>query len=154
MKTALSVLALFVSASAFAADAKREDAKKAMEEAAGAASAPAETKAPEGLDVSKMAFSPVSIRTVVQHYQPQIQACYEDNLATRETPIEGKLMTSFVITPEGLVKNAKVQKKGPLGKETRLHDCVVAVLSAMTFPKPVDNRDHPIEYPFNLKAIR
>jgi hypothetical protein len=31
---------------------------------------------------------------------------------------------------------------------------VVSVLSGINFPKPPDHREHPIEYPMNLKAIR
>ena len=73
---------------------------------------------------------------------------------SKEKVVEGKLMTSFTINAEGLVKGAKVEKKGTTLKEPRLHDCVVAVLTAMTFPKPADGKDHPIEYPFNLKAIQ
>src|SRR5687768_10636885 len=59
-------------------------------------------------DVSMMPFTQDSIRKVVQHHQPQIQACYEETLASKEKVLEGKLMTSWLITPEGLVKNAKV----------------------------------------------
>jgi hypothetical protein len=52
------------------------------------------------------------------------------------------------------VKQAKVLKKGTTLHDPKLNDCVIAVLSAMTFPKPTDKRDHPIEHPFNLKAIK
>ncbi len=111
-----------------------------------------EAKAP---DIEKMSFSQASIKAVVSYHQPQIQACYEEALAGQGSKVfEGKLLTSFVITGEGLVKNAKVEKKGTTLKDPKLHECVVAVLSAMTFPKPVDGKDHPIEYPFNLKAIQ
>ena len=30
----------------------------------------------------------------------------------------------------------------------------MTVLSTMVFPKPPDGKDHPIEFPFNLKAVR
>ena len=105
-----------------------------------------------GPQVEKMPFTPESIKTVVAYYQPQIQGCYEETLAVKDKDVEGKLMTSFVITPDGLVKNPAIVKKGTTLKDTRLHDCVIAVLSAMAFPKPTDAKDHPIEYPFNLKA--
>lgn len=108
----------------------------------------------EQLDVSKLPFTAASIQKVVMHHQPQVQSCYEETLAEKEKVVEGKLLTSFVITPEGLVKKAKVDRKGSTLKEPRLHDCVVAVLSTITFPKPPDGRDHPVEYPFNLKAIK
>jgi hypothetical protein len=51
------------------------------------------------------------------------------------------------------VKDAKVLKKGTTLKDKGLHDCVVSVLMSMSFPKPPDGKDQPIEYPFNLKAV-
>ena len=105
-------------------------------------------------DVTKMPFSQESIKAVIAYHQPQIQACYEETLASKEKVLEGKLLTSFVITGEGMVKNAKIEKKVTTLKEPKLHECVIAVVSTMTFPKPVDGRDHPIEFPFNLKAIQ
>ncbi|MBI3183194.1 MAG: AgmX/PglI C-terminal domain-containing protein [Myxococcales bacterium] len=105
-------------------------------------------------DVEKMPFTPESIRKVVNHYQPQIQACYEETMATKEKVVEGRILTSWVITAEGMVKGAKVEKKSTTVKDPKLHECVVAVLSTMTFPKPPKNQEHPIQYPFNLKAIQ
>jgi hypothetical protein len=113
---------------------------------------PTKTASPE-LDVSRMPFTPDSIQQVIQHHTKQIQGCYEDHLAAKNKKVEGRLMTTFTITPDGLVKNAKVLKKGTTLHDAGLHDCVVAVLTSLTFPKPPDERDHPIEYPFNLKAI-
>lgn len=107
-----------------------------------------------GPDVTKLPFSPDSIKIVVAHYQPQIQSCYEETMAIKDKAVEGKLKTSWTITPDGLVKSAKIQKKGTTLHDGKLHDCVVTVLSAMTFPKPPDRKDHPIDYPFNLKAVR
>ncbi len=106
-----------------------------------------------GLDVSKMPFTPESIKQVVVSYQPQIQSCYEETLAVKDNAPEGVLKTSFVITADGLVKSAKVNKQTSTLKDNRLHDCVVAVVSSMSFPKPPDEKDHPIDFPFNLKAI-
>ncbi|MFL5347941.1 MAG: AgmX/PglI C-terminal domain-containing protein [Hyalangium sp.] len=118
------------------------------------AKAPAGQKqAPAELDVSRMPFTPDSIQQVILHQKGKIQECYEDAMASKSKKVEGKLMTSFVITPQGLVTNAKVEKKGTTLKDKGLHDCVVSVLTAMSFPKPPDGKDHPIEYPFNLKAI-
>jgi hypothetical protein len=107
-----------------------------------------------GPNVDKLPFTPDSIKIVVAFFQPQIQSCYEETLAVKDKAVEGKLMTAFVITPEGTVKKPSVVKKGTTLKDSRLHDCVTAVLSAMSFPKPPDAKDHPIEYPFNLKAIQ
>ncbi len=110
-------------------------------------------KPSEGPDVSKMPFTPDSIKQVVAAYQPKIQGCYEDHIANKKKAPQGSLKTAWVITPDGLVKGAKVDKRGSTLKDSSLHDCVVAVLSTMTFPKPPDSKDHPIEFPFNLKAV-
>ncbi len=107
----------------------------------------------DGPDVSKMPFTADSIKQVVVAYQPRIQGCYEDHISDKKKAPEGKLKTAFTITPDGLVKGAKVDRKGSTLKDPALHDCVVAVLSTMTFPKPPDSKDHPIEFPFNLKAV-
>ncbi len=118
---------------------------------AGVAEAPAR---PSGYpDIDNLPFTPLSIQTVVTFFGPQIQGCYEETLAGKDKALEGKLMTSFVIMPSGLVKKAAVVKKGTTVKEPKLHDCVIAVIGTMQFPKPADGKDHPIEYPFNLKAI-
>ena len=104
-------------------------------------------------DVNRLPFTPDSIRQVMQFNAPKIQACYEDHMAAKDKKVEGKLMTTFTITPDGLVKGARVQKKGTTLQDQGLHDCVVAVLTSLNFPKPPDARDYPIEYPFNLKAV-
>jgi hypothetical protein len=105
-------------------------------------------------DVSKMPFTPDSIKTIVKNYQPEIQGCYEETLAGTTKAVEGTLKTSFVISPEGFVTAAKIDRKGSSLKDAKLHQCVVAVLSSMSFPKPPDGLDHPIEFPFNLKAMQ
>jgi hypothetical protein len=114
---------------------------------------PEKPEKPE-LDVSKMPFTRDSIKQVVDHSLDKIQGCYEETLADKDQPVEGKLMTSFIVTPEGLVKKAKIEKVGTTLKDSRLHACVVAVLSTLTFPKPPNNKEYRMEYPFNLKAIR
>jgi hypothetical protein len=111
-------------------------------------------KPSDGPDVSKMPFTQESIKQVVMAYQPKIQGCYEDHIANKKKAPEGTVKTSWVITAEGMVKGAKIVKKGTTLKDPALNDCVVAVLSTMTFPKPPDSKDHPIEFPFNLKAVQ
>ncbi len=138
MKTLTFAVTLCLAGAAWAQD----DAK----------AAPAAAEQKEGPDVAKLPFTPDSIKTVVAFHQPKIQGCYNDMLKGRKNVVEGKLMTSWVITNEGLVKSPKVDKKGTTFKDAKLNECVVAVLAAMEFPKPPDSREHPIEYPFNLKA--
>lgn len=107
-----------------------------------------------GSGPEKLPFTPDTMREVVRAKQPEIERCWEQTLASQNQPLEGKLQTHFVITPEGAVKQAKVLKKGTTVKNQALHRCVETVLSTMVFPRPPDGKDHPVEYPFNLKAVR
>ena len=118
-------------------------------EAASADGGAAEAR--KGPDVSKMPFTPESIKQVVSSRGDEIQKCYEEMLAQKgQKAPEGKLQAHWVITKEGMVKGAKIVAKGTTLKDAKLHECVVAVLGTLEFPKPP--RDQPIDYPFNLKA--
>ena len=107
-----------------------------------------------GSGPEKLPFTPDTIKEIVRAKQPDIERCWEQTLAGTDKPADGKLQTHFVITPVGSVKQAKVVKKGTTLKDPALHRCVETVLSTMFFPKPPDGKDHPVEYPFNLKAVR
>ena len=102
----------------------------------------------------KLPFTPDTLRDVVKAKQPEIERCWEQSLAGTDKPVDGKIQTHFIITPEGTVRQPKVVKKGTTLKSEPLHRCVETVLSTMTFPRPPDGKDHPVEYPFNLKAVR
>ena len=115
---------------------------------------PVANQADGGVDVTKMPFTPDTIRQLVGAAQPQIQACYEEHLSDKgDKAIEGMLKTAFVITEDGFVKSAKVDARGSTLKDPGLHACVVSVLSALSFPKPPDGKPQPVEFPFNLKAV-
>ena len=110
---------------------------------------PARGSAPE-----KLPFTPDTLRETVKAKQPEIERCWEQTLAGTDKPVDGKIQTHFIITPEGTVRQPKVVKKGTTLKDPALHRCVETVLSTMVVPKPPDGKDHPVEYPFNLKAVR
>lgn len=122
--------------------------------AAPPAKAPAAAQTKTGPDVTKLPFTADSIRQVMSAHMDQIQQCYEDMLASTGKPLKGSLRTAFKITPLGVVKDARVLRKGTTLRDPQLHQCVVSVLSAIDFPKPPENRDYPVEYPFNLKPVR
>ncbi len=105
-----------------------------------------------GIDVSKLPFTPDSIKQVVLSYQPQVQGCHEEAMVSAK-PITGTIKVAFTITADGMVKSAKVDKKASGIKDPHLGDCLVAVVSSMRFPMPPDGKDHPIEFPFNLKPV-
>src|SRR5262249_26614802 len=107
-----------------------------------------------GSSPDKLPFTPDTIKDIVRAKQPEIERCWEQTLAGTDKPVDGKLQTHFVITPVGSVKQAKVVKKGTTLKDPILHKCAETVVSTMLFPRPPDGKDHPVDYPFNLKAVR
>jgi hypothetical protein len=135
----VNVLALMLLALAAAPDAGTPDPTVAT---------PAKGSGPE-----KLPFTSDTIKEVVRAKQPQIERCWEQTLAAQDKPVEGTLKTQFIITPTGTVRQPKVVKKGTTLKDPALHRCVETVLSTMVFPVPPDGKDHPVEYPFNLKAV-
>ncbi|ATB33719.1 AgmX/PglI C-terminal domain-containing protein [Melittangium boletus] len=110
---------------------------------------------PQPPDVTRMPFTPDSIREVMRYYSRDIQECYEEVLAGKGSKVEeGRILTTFTISPDGFVRDAKVAQAGTTLKNERLNQCVVNVLISINFPPPPDKRAYPIEYPFNLKAIK
>jgi outer membrane biosynthesis protein TonB len=162
MKHALKVMAVLLGSSLAAAQGapgKKDVSPKQAGTEAAAAPAPEKKKAenarPQPPDISRLPFTPDSIREVMQYYSRDIQDCYEEILANKGNKVEeGRILTTFVISPDGFVRNARVAKAGTTLKNARLNECVVNVLSSITFPPPPDKREYPIEYPFNLKAIK
>lgn len=111
----------------------------------------AETQA---VDVSRLPFTPDSIKMVIGEAQPRIQSCYEQMLSDRDKNLEGKLLTTFTITSEGTVKKARVDRRGSTLKDAKLYQCVALVLDGLIFPKPPNGKSYPVEFPFNFKAIK
>jgi hypothetical protein len=154
----LAVAVLLGSGLAFAQGSPK--ARKDDGEPEKAASAQAKKKdaapvRPPPPNISQMPFTPDSIKEVMRYHSRDIQDCYEEMLAMKGNQVEeGRILTTFTITPDGFVRNAKVSKTGTTLKDPRLHECVVSVLSGINFPQPPDRREYPIEYPFNLKAIK
>ena len=114
---------------------------------------PAAAKPKRELDVSKMFFDAESIRTVFNFHMPDVQECYEKVLADSGKKIEGKVVVGLMIDANGSVSEARVLAKKSTLKDDRVHECVLQV-KGWLFPKAGDNRDHPIEYPFNLKVAQ
>lgn len=107
-----------------------------------------------GLDISKLPFDRMAIQQFVQHHMPAIQACYEKVLADTGQELQGRVMVNFVVDPEGFVSVARVLPKKSSMEDARVIDCVVDNVRRWRFPRPGDNRDHPIEYPFDLKVVK
>lgn len=105
-------------------------------------------KPKDGFDASKLPFNSESIKAVVQHHQPEIQACYEQRLADGQD-VQGDVLVAFTITPDGIVDRPRV-KKSSLGDKA-IEDCVVDALRMWYFPKPP--RPQPVEFPFKFNEV-
>ena len=105
------------------------------------------------LDVSRMLFDGESVRTVVKFHMPEILECYEKVMADTGTRLQGRVVVGFIVDTNGNVTDARVLVKKSTLKDDRVHDCVL-LMKYWPFPKPGDDRDHPIEYPFDLKITQ
>ena len=101
---------------------------------------------------AKMSFGD-GARAVIAYWQPKIQQCYEETLAGKDKDVQGVLKAKWVVNPDGIVKKVEVVKKGTTLNDPKLHDCVITVLSSMTFPKTPNGKDQPMDIPFNLKPV-
>ncbi len=120
-RSLIAVVVLLGSGLAFAQGSAKGSAGK---ETGSEATVPAQEKKkaeparPQPPNVSQMPFTPDSIREVMTYYSRDIQECYEEILATKGSKVEeGRIMTSFTITPDGFVRNAKVVKAGTTAEE-------------------------------------
>jgi hypothetical protein len=134
-------------------DFKIDDNKSGTAPAAGSGPAAMDPNKPKPakkeLDVSKMLFGPEAVRAVVNFHMPDILECYEKVVADTGKNVEGKVFVGFIIDANGNVSDARVLQKKSTLKDDRIQECVLT-MRTWQFPKPDDNRDHPIEYPFNL----
>jgi len=108
-----------------------------------------------GLDVSKLPFTEYSIKEVVKYHSADIQKCYEQVISEMgKNPPQGMVYVAFTILPTGLTTAIKVDKAKSTIKNDRVQDCVSDEVRNWEFPKPTDQRDHPIVYPFSLKVTK
>ncbi|MFN7131172.1 MAG: AgmX/PglI C-terminal domain-containing protein [Myxococcales bacterium] len=108
----------------------------------------------QGPDLTGMPFDRLAVQTVVQHHMPEIQECYEGVLADTGQRIEGRVSVGFIVDSEGMVSQARALPKKSTMKDPRVVECVLSSVRRWRFPRPGDNRDHPIEYPFDLKVVK
>ncbi|MGE0615224.1 MAG: AgmX/PglI C-terminal domain-containing protein [Bacteriovoracia bacterium] len=94
-------------------------------------------------------LDPDIIANRVRQYLPQIQHCYEQQLAVNPK-LKGKVTVSFIIKGDGGVMKASVA-------ETSLHSpatesCMTAKILGWKFPKPRGGGTVGVKYPFLLMS--
>jgi len=87
---------------------------------------------------------------VIHRHMSEVRYCYESAML-RTPDIEGKLMTSFVIGGNGMVKSTEV--KSSTLSDPRLDDCILRRLVTWKFPNPRGGVDVAVSYPFIFKSL-
>ncbi|MCM2324267.1 MAG: AgmX/PglI C-terminal domain-containing protein, partial [Oligoflexia bacterium] len=87
---------------------------------------------------------------VIHRHMSEVRYCYESAMI-RTPDIEGKLITSFTIGGNGVVKSTEV--KSSTLPDPRLDDCILRRLASWKFPNPRGGVDVAVSYPFIFKTL-
>jgi len=87
------------------------------------------------------------IRTVMKGNVNQVRFCYEKSLSANPS-LEGKVVVSFVIDPEGKVGTCTIAES-TLG-DADVESCILKAVQRWTFPKPKGGGIVEVSYPFVL----
>ncbi|MBM4381161.1 MAG: AgmX/PglI C-terminal domain-containing protein [Deltaproteobacteria bacterium] len=104
------------------------------------------------LRLSALSLDAAGIRAVLSHHLPELQACYEQVLVDGGRA-EGAVLARFTVTGQGKVKEASVEEQGGELGSPAVCRCLEQQLRDMSFPRPADGLDQPVETPINLKAV-
>ncbi len=109
-----------------------------------------EIKIPESEEVVILGgLDPDVIAAIIRRYLPQIQHCYEQQLALNPK-LKGKVAVSFTIAGNGRVKKAKIIESSLKSKATE--SCIVKKVLKWKFPKPRGGGTVGVKYPFLLMS--
>jgi TonB family protein len=86
------------------------------------------------------------IRGPIKRNGAQVKACYERELK-KNPGLEGKLVASFTIAPNGSVRSAKVRQNST--GSLSLGRCVMSRVKSWSFPTAEGSTD--VEYPFTFE---
>jgi hypothetical protein len=87
-----------------------------------------------------------TIRRYLRRNFPALRTCYEQRLAAR-AELNGTLTASFVIQPDGTVRDAKAS-----GLDAEVESCFAKVIATIQFPPPKAREDVHVSYPFMLRV--
>jgi len=93
------------------------------------------------------------IQRVIADNRAKVRACYE--AALKGNPgIAGDLVVSFIINPDGSVKNAEVNWSESELHVPELDSCTLEVVQALKFPPSSRGLESKVNYPFNFNPQR
>jgi TonB family protein len=92
-------------------------------------------------------LSRAQIQAVVREHLGEVRACYERGLRARPD-LEGRVVVSFIISPEGAVTSASVATSEI--REARVESCIAQAIRTWRFPAPDGGGVVGVNYPFVL----
>jgi TonB family protein len=87
-------------------------------------------------------------RAIIQNNRDRFRACYEASLGAHPG-LKGTAVLRFVLTPDGTVKEAALDKTSDL-VEPELEKCMVRALKALSFPPSKRGMESTVRYPFTF----
>ena len=110
------------------------------------------TSARPALRLAALSLDAAGIRAVLAHHLPELQACYAQLLVDGGRA-EGAVLARFTVTGKGTVKDAAVVEQGQGLGSAEVCRCLEQQLLGMSFPRPADGEEQPVETPINLKSV-
>jgi hypothetical protein len=125
-----------------------------------------ESKGAEGLSAKRAVYTagipsetvvlgsmdPDVIRRRLMEFLPQFRSCYQRELETKGSEINGTIRLNFVIGSSGHVAKAGLDGSTPLPRD--VSSCVINVLRGITFPEPLGGGTVEVKQPMNFQPKR
>lgn len=97
-------------------------------------------------------MDPDVIRRRLMEFLPQFRSCYQKELETKGSEINGTIRLNFVIGSSGHVSKAGLDGSTPLPRD--VSSCVVNVLRGILFPEPLGGGTVEVKQPMNFQPKR
>lgn len=97
-------------------------------------------------------LTPNGIRQVILRNLGHVAACHEAALE-RDPNVHGRIVTRYLVGPDGAVRAAGILETGGIHDGRLLH-CLVNVVRRMRFAPPAGHGVIVVDYPFTLEALR
>ena len=125
-----------------------------------------ESKGAEGLSAKRAIYTagipaetvvlgsmdPDVIRRRLMEFLPQFRSCYQKELESKGSEINGTIKLNFIIGSSGHVSKAGIDGSTPLPRD--VSGCVVNVLRGITFPEPLGGGVVEVKQPMNFQPKR
>jgi len=86
---------------------------------------------------------------IVQNNRDKFRTCYEASLSAHPG-IKGRTMLRFVLSPDGTVKEAGIERSNSDITEADLERCLAATVKKLSFPPSKRGMETTVNYPFHF----